>query len=115
MAQLSRKLRAAPSNSGTCWKAAAQVTCLSEQNPRICDADAVQWDMSQQDFSKLEQSSGKAPRPRTKRARSRTSFLKEQQGTSTRWTQLLSSTPTIGGSNVLQPSIAPFCGWRFMR
>src|SRR5712692_7108901 len=56
-----------------------------------------------------------AGRRRTRRALLRTNFLKARPRTPPRWTQLSSSTRTIGGSNGSRPSIAPFCAWRFMR
>jgi len=66
------------------------------------------------DFTKLKQNSGRAPRRRTRHA------LCEQiiEGAAKDITALdatMSSTLTTGASSGSRPSIAPSCGWRFMK
>jgi len=96
MAQLSRKLRAAHSNAAPAESRGKSKVSL-RRNPRVCDANALPWDMSQQDLPSWNPSSGRAPRP-DKRARLRINFSKAREDI---------AVPT--------PNRRTFHNWRFER
>jgi len=83
---------------------------------RICDADAVPVGHESAGFLQagsevLEKRQGGGQNALVREQ----NFLKARRKMSRRSTQSSSSTPIIGVLNGSRPSIAPFCGWRFMR
>ena len=114
MAQLSRKLRAAPKTAAPA-QGTPKITWHSARNPRICHADAVSMGHEPAGSTRLEARSGKAQRPRRRRALSRISYSKAPRTTPKNWTKSSRNTQQTGDWSEFPPSTAPFCAWRCTR